>query len=260
MKPTIIIFIAIVFMLSCKNEISKEQKNSSNTSREISFYTPDSIRIFGDLYELNKKANTILLFHQGGSNARGEYAPIIPRLIERGFNVLAIDQRMGGQVYGSFNRTLANIPTNSFGDGYGYCDAFNNLEGALNFITKSGFMGKKILWGSSYSASLVIQLADKRQSDVNGVLAFSPASGRSMKDCLPNGYFATLSVPLLILRPPSEMENENVKAQLELAKTNGHQTHVGKHGVHGSSMLVDERVGNDVEDTWRAVLIFLDGI
>ena len=32
--------------------------------------------------------------------------------------VLAIDQRVGGQYYGSYNRTLANIPNNIYGDGY----------------------------------------------------------------------------------------------------------------------------------------------
>jgi len=196
----ILIGITLLFS-SCRYEIKKEKAIESNIVREISFYTPDSIKIFGDLYELDKKGSTILLFHQGGSNAKGEYASIIPKLIEKEFNVLAIDQRMGGQAYGSYNRTLANIPTNSFGDGYGYCDAYNNIESALNFIIESDFTGNKILWGSSYSASLAIQLANNRQDDIKGVLAFSPASGGPMKECRPDEYFVSLEVPLLLLRP-----------------------------------------------------------
>lgn len=263
---------ALFFLYSCQNEMKKERSDEMsnvnetidvaehNNTTEISFHTPDSIQIFGDLYKNDKKENTIILFHQGGSNARGEYATIIPRLVEEGFNVLAIDQRVGGQIYGSFNRTLANIPTNSFNDGYGYCDAYNNLESALNFIIDSGFTGNKIIWGSSYSASLAIQLANRRQDDIAGVLAFSPATGGSMKECLPDPYFESLKRPLLLLRPPNEMENEGPKLQLELAKKYNHQTYVAQYGVHGSSMLVKERVGHDVEETWKVVYAFLNEI
>ena len=249
-----------MFFYRVKKNQKKNVSNENSNAREISFYTPDSIQIFGDLYELDKKQHTILLFHQGGSNARGEYAPIIPKLIDEGFNVLAIDQRVGGQYYGSYNRTLANIPTNRYGDGYGYCDAYNNLESALDYIIDSGFSGNTIIWGSSYSASLVIQLASNRQSDLDGVLAFSPASGGSMKDCLPDAYFETLKLPLLLVKPPHEMESENSKVQFELANKYNHQTYVPKNGVHGSSMLVAERVGSNVDETWQVVISFLNEV
>ncbi|MBV1888107.1 MAG: alpha/beta hydrolase [Urechidicola sp.] len=258
MKNNILISICLLAIFSvCHKSYATEKNSKGALAKEISFMTSDGIKIFGDLYEINKTNPVILLFHQGGSNARGEYASIIPKLIDMGFNILAIDQRVGGQYYGKYNRTLANIPTNGYGDGYGYCDAYNNLESTLEYIIESGFTGNKILWGSSYSASLAIQLANKNQDEVNGVLAFSPASGGSMKDCLPNPYFETLKVPLLLLRPPHEMENKNAKAQFELAKANGHQTYAAKHGVHGSSMLVKERVEGDVSETWRVVTTFL---
>ena len=47
------------------------------------------------------------------------------------------------------------------------------------------------------------------------------------------------------------MENENSKQQFDLANSFNHQTYVAKYGRHGSSMLVEERVGNDVEETWN---------
>ena len=247
---------SLMFIGGCQTENAP----SDNTFEEISFFTPDSILIFGDLYTIDKNESTILLFHQGGSNSRAEYESIIPRLTERGFNVLAIDQRVGGQYYGKYNRTLANIPTHIYGDGYGYCDAYNNLESALDYVIDSGFSGNKILWGSSYSASLAIQLASNRQNDINGVLAFSPASGAPLKDCLPGQYFESINIPMLILKPPHEMQSEQSKLQIELAEKFNHQTFVPEHGIHGSSMLVKERVGNDVEKTWDVVFGFIDSI
>ena len=133
-----------------------------------------------------------------------------------------------------------------------------DLSGAI--IIQSNFTGKKIVWGSSYSASLAIQLAANYGKDISGVLAFSPASGRSMASCLPNEYFDQLASPLLLLRPSSELQNEQVKAQLELAAENGHQTYVAEHGVHGSSMLVEERVGTGVEENWLVVSRFLETV
>ncbi len=258
MKLILFILLVMLTFSNCQETLTHTTVSANQDGIEIEYYTPDSLRIFGDLYELDKKAPTILLFHQGGSNARGEYRTIIPKLINQDYNILAIDQRMGGQYYGSYNRTLANLTNYSFGDGYSYCDAYNNLESALDFIISMGFSGNKFLWGSSYSASLAIQLANNRPSEIHGVLAFSPASGGPMAPCRPDGFFQTLEVPLIILRPPNEMENQSTKDQFELAKKYGHRTYIAKYGVHGSSMLVEERVNNDVTDTWKAVTTFLD--
>ncbi|MEO1030586.1 MAG: hypothetical protein AAFX55_04240 [Bacteroidota bacterium] len=258
MKKSLYILCILMPLMSCQKKPETNDVIKSNQAKEISFITSDSIKVFGDLYELDKNAKTILLFHQGGSNARGEYLTIIPKLIKMGFNILAIDQRVGGQVYGNYNRTIANIPDYNFEDGYSYCDAHSNIEGALDFIIESGFTGEKILWGSSYSASLAINLGNKRPNDINKVIAFSPATGNSMKNCLPNASLETLEVPLLLLRPPHEMGRENVIAQFELAKANGHQTYVAKYGVHGASMLVESRVKNDTDQTWDVVTSFLE--
>ena len=256
------IFLLVILsnIFSCQNSGTDKTIEDGKKNTEISFFTPDSILIIGDLYEIDKKAHTILLFHQGGSNARAEYGSIIPILVEKGFNVLATDQRVGGQIYGKYNRTLEKIPTHSFGDGYTYCDAYNNLESALNFIIASGFTGKKIIWGSSYSASLAVQLGSKRQNDIDGILAFSPATGGSLKNCLPSPYFESIQIPLLVLKPRSEMDSESSKRQFELADQYGHETFIAENGVHGSSMLVEERTKTDVSETWNVVHSFLQSV
>ena len=260
MKIILSLTIGFLMLISCQNDVKTDTKENNSSSTEISFFTSDSIRIIGDLYAKDKTANTILLFHQGGSNARAEYGSITPKLIEMGYNVMATDQRVGGQIYGSYNRTLANIPTHSFGDGYTYCDAYNNLESALDYIINKGFTGKKIIWGSSYSASLVIQLAANRNDDIDGVLAFSPATGGSLKNCLPSPYLESITIPLLILKPRSEMDSESSTRQFELAEKYNHQTYIAENGVHGSSMLVKERTGSDVDQTWEVVEAFLDDV
>ena len=261
MKKNLLLPICILFLFSAFQSNNTNQfAINDDLAKEISFMTSDGIKIFGDLYEIDKTSPVILLFHQGGSNARAEYGSIIPKLINKGFNILAIDQRMGGQYYGNYNRTLTNISDHGFDNPYSYCDVYNNLEGALNFIIESNFTGKKIVWGSSYSGSLAIQLASKNQDKISAVLAFSPTAGKSMKDCLSDSYYETLKLPMLLLRPPHEMKRESAKAQFELAKVNGHQTYVAEHGVHGSSMLVKERVKNDVHETWNTVLAFLEKV
>jgi alpha-beta hydrolase superfamily lysophospholipase len=254
-KIGIIYCIALFVFSSCQIEIDKKKtKSKEKNTTQISFYTKDNIQIFGDLYKINKTSPTIILFHQARSNARGEYATIIPRLTNEGFNVLAIDQRSGGQLFGKHNRTIAEFPKNSFN----YCDAYADLESAVKFIIDKKFTGKKIVWGSSYSASLAIKIAHENQQQIQGVLAFSPASGGPMSNCKADEYFETLKTSLLLLRPSKEMEIESVKKQFNTAKKYNHKTFIAKNGVHGSSMLVEDRVQNNVDENWKVVLAFIN--
>ncbi len=221
---------------------------------EIDFLASDSLRIFGDLYHQDKSNPTVFLFHQGRSNGRAEYLELIPTLLDKGYNVVSIDQRRGGQLYGRYNRTVAQLMLN----GYSYCDTYPDLEGIVNYMTKAGYVGKRVLWGSSYSAALVVRLAHNRPEDFHAVLSFSPASGGPMQDCKADDFFETLKVPLLLMRPGNEMEIESVAAQLLLAKQYGHKTYVVDHGVHGSSMMVASRVDGSILDQWEVVHSFLD--
>jgi len=256
-KFSITVFLVLGFyMAACQSKLKDETSNQGVQSKEIQFKTSDNITVFGDLYTNGKDKTTILLFHQGGSNARGEYGPIIPQLLDLGFNVLAIDQRNGGQVYGKYNRTVAQFNNLE----YSYCEAYLDLSHALDYLIMSGYVGKKVLWGSSYSATLAIQLASKRSESIHGLLAFSPASGGPMKACLPSKYFEKIKTPFLLLRPAKEMEIESVKAQYDLALSFKHSVHIAANGVHGSSMLIADRTENPVDQTWKVVIDFLHGI
>lgn len=252
----IIGFITILTINACSTISSKQELREVKDTMEVNFYTSDSIQVFGDFYKVGKEATTIILFHQARSNARGEYEHIANRLHKKGYNVLAIDQRSGGQLYGSYNRTVAKFSSKN----YTYCNAYLDLEGALKFLNESGLDNKVIVWGSSYSAALVVKLATNHPDEINGVLAFSPASGEPMEGCSPNELFSEIKTPLMILRPAQEAEYESVKNQLELAKANGIKTYIAIGGVHGSSMLVESRTKANTDQTWAAVYGFITSL
>lgn len=135
--------------------------------QDLRFRAADGVEVFATFYPGKKAKPIILLFHQANSN-RGEYKEIAPQLVKMGFSALAIDQRSGGSMWNRTNQTRDQIRL--FED-YHYSEALPDLEAALDWA-KNRF--KKILvWGSSYSASLVFVLA-ARHPEVSAVLAFSP--------------------------------------------------------------------------------------
>ena len=254
MKPTVLLYVLAAILINSCNSKTETTSNAKTMVEEVYFYASDSVKVYADLYEQDKQAPTILLFHQGGANVKSEYTPIIPRLLEGDYNILAVDQRVGGQLLGSYNRTVADIAVNR----YNYCDAYPDQVASLNYIKSKNYSGKLIVWGSSYSATLAIKLAHDNPDDIDAVLAFSPASGEPMAGCEPNALFPTIKTPMLLLRPYNEAQIESVRTQIELASENGHQTYVANNGRHGSSMLVEERVQAPVEANWKVVLRFLD--
>ena len=218
--------------------------------------TSDGVTVHGDVYMLEGASRSdplILLFHQGGGDSRGEYGPIVPVLLNHGYNLVAIDQRSGGDRFRGINRTVAGIGDTQ----YGYCDALPDLEAALSYAREQGFDGPVAVWGSSYSATLVFKLAADHPDIIDAVLAFSPASGEPMTGCVPDPYSAVVTQPVLALRPASEMEIASVADQHILFQQHGHQNFIANPGAHGSSMLVEARVGAPVEATWEVVRTFL---
>jgi pimeloyl-ACP methyl ester carboxylesterase len=198
----------------------------------------------------------VLLFHQGGGSGPAEYAPIAPRIHDAGFNVLVIDQRRGGDRFGARNPVAERFDPATTS----YCAVLPDLEAALGYAREIEPGQAAILWGSSYSAALVIQLGATRPDDVRGVLAFSPASGDPMDGCLPEPFAERLVDPLLVIRPVSEMQNERAADQLSRFSDLGHSTYVADPGAHGSSTLVPERAGGDTEDAWAVVMDFLERV
>ncbi|MHC4976868.1 MAG: alpha/beta hydrolase [Planctomycetota bacterium] len=217
----------------------------------------DGITIYGEVAVAEDARGTICLFHQGGSNTRGEYGDhILPRLVEAGYNIVTIDARAGGDWIGGDNRTAAGLPEGYSEEGYEH--AYPDLVAAFEYATER-FDGAMFVWGSSYSGALVMKLATEHPEDIDAVLAFSPASNaRAMGPVAANRLVGDVPVPTLIAWPPNEWERDTVIETREKAEAKGFEIHLQPQGVHGSSMLHPDRVEGGSEELWGKVLAFLE--
>lgn len=140
----------------------------------LTFPSADGILITADYYTISpyrEHRPLIVLFHQAGWS-RGEYLETAPLLNEMGFHCLAVDLRSGLEVNGVVNETAALA--RKAGKRTGYADAWVDIEAAVTFAREELKPEKLILWGSSYSASLVLRYAGMKDSQVHAVVAFSP--------------------------------------------------------------------------------------
>jgi alpha-beta hydrolase superfamily lysophospholipase len=221
--------------------------------------TSDGVQVYGYQHfaDLPAKSPLVLLFHQAGSNAAGEYGSLIPWLNNSGFRVISWDARAGGKYYGGSNQTLATLPA---GTPKQYCDAYPDLQAALDHVKDKKLAEKVFIWGSSYSAALVFQLAAKNPNDVAGLVSFSPATGGPMAKCRARVWLDKVKTPILVMRPQSEMARESSIEQKKLLKLAGATLNVVEHGVHGASMLVDSRTENDMTAARKIVSSWMKGV
>lgn len=111
----------------------------------------------------------MVLFHQAGYS-KGEYKETAPRLMNLGYNCLAVDLRSGDQVNFIQNETAKEAKKRSLSTGY--LDARKDIDAAIDYAYQKS---KKpvVVVGSSYSASLAL-MAAKGNEKVKAVVAFSP--------------------------------------------------------------------------------------
>ncbi len=223
-----------------------------HASEPVTLTARDGVKVYGDFYPADSKsAPYILLFHQAGSN-RAEYAPIAPRLVKLGFNCLAIDQRSGGDMFGQTNETVARIGHN--GD---YLDALKDMEAALAWARARNHDAKILVWGSSYSASLVFLLAAKHPDEIAGLLAFSPGEYLKDKHAVRDAA-SHVSVPIFVTSAKDPEEIEAAKSILAASPAKQKTQFIPKvAGVHGSSTLRADRNPAGEAENWKAVEAFL---
>jgi YVTN family beta-propeller protein len=223
----------------------------------LRFPAADGTLLFADLHRttLPEPQGLILLFHQGGGSGRAEFRNIIPRLLEGGWDAMAVDLREGGDRFDGLNRTVQAIDEIWTG---GYCAVYPDLETSLD-VARERARGRIVVVGSSYSGTLSLQLAARRTEQLAGVAAFSPASGGPLADCLAREYTAGVDLPILVVRPGSEAGMPSVQEDLAAFEAQGHQTWIADPGTHGASTLDPERT-EGAEATWAVFERWLGGI
>ncbi len=245
---SIVLFFTVLLILQSGTAHAAEKKT-------ITFSSTDSLLVTADLYAPNpQEAPFIILFHQAGWS-RGEYLETAPKLNALGFNCLAVDQRSGGEINGVVNATKtraaeAGLPTT-------YLDALPDMKAAIDYIKINYPHSKLILWGSSYSAALVIKIAGDHPVFVDGVLAFSP--GEYFKRFGVGDHFigqsaAFIKCPLFITSKRKEASGwKKIYAAVP-----GHRKQFfipQTEGNHGSRALWSKF--SDSGDYWKAVESFL---
>ncbi|THF68968.1 alpha/beta hydrolase [Deinococcus sp. Arct2-2] len=215
----------------------------------ITLKASDGVTVYGQHTAVSRPKGVLLLFHQADSNLH-EYDPVAARLATEGYASLAIDQRVGGGMFGAENRTARAAPPAD------YAGALPDLEAALGWAKTTYPKTKIFALGSSYSAMLLFPLA-ARHPELAGILAFSPADYTG--DGLAVRAASSLKVPVFATSRGDPAEREQMDVVLRAvrrAKVTRFQPVGG--GLHGASSLRDDRnILGTAGQYWTALLKFL---
>ncbi|MCF6366818.1 MAG: alpha/beta hydrolase [Bacteroidales bacterium] len=241
----------IKYGLICIAIFSFKTAYTQNNTKTVTFITTDNVLVTADVYLTERKdAPFILLFHQA-IFSRGEYIEIAPQLNDLGFNCMAIDQRSGYKINGITNETFKDAK--SKGMGTKYINAFPDLEASLQYVEDNYSPEKIIVWGSSYSSSLVFILAAKHK-EINGILAFSPGEYFKFENKTIADWAKEVECPVFITSSRKEGK-ECKKIFKNLTNQNSKQYIPAFSGNHGSKALWKKNNGN--ESYLREVKLFL---
>lgn len=227
--------------------------------QDVVLTASDGVKVYGTYYSAaGADRPIILLFHQAGSN-RWEYAPIAPKLVAAGFSCLAIDQRAdedsdpARQMWGRENETIAHLGKHAT-----FVDALKDLEAALTWARARDPHRKVIIWGSSYSASLVFLLAAKHPGEIAGLLSFSPGEYFPDKHMVEDAA-TKVTIPVFVTSAKDSSEIAAARAIVDAVRTEAMRTLYVPTvaGVHGSSTLRTDRDPQGAASNWQAVLAFL---
>jgi dienelactone hydrolase len=141
-----------------------------SAQKKISFVASDRLIVTADQYLTDNEAPYILLFHQGNSS-RGEFREIAPRLQKLGFNCLAVDLRNGKEQNFVKNETAIRAKENNIPATIDDCE--KDILATIDYISKTALNNKCVLFGSSFSASLAMKVANHNKK-VTAVISFSP--------------------------------------------------------------------------------------
>ena len=210
----------------------------------------DGVSISGLAYTADHPKAIVLLFHQAESS-KAEYATIAPQLAAAGFTALAIDQRSGGSLFGP-NDTARRLAKPA-----SYEQAKPDLEAALDWATAKHL--PVVLLGSSYSASLVFEVAAEHPQEVAAIMAFSPGEYFDDTGAVAKAA-AKVRVPIYVTSAPDAGEVSDAKAILAASPARSKTQYVPQFGVHGASTLIEAQDPKGAAENWKHALAFLNAL
>ena len=226
------------------------QSNTEFTGETISFKADDGLKVSADLYMPHESdAPFIILYHQA-RYSRGEYRTIAPQLNAMGFNCLAVDQRSGDKVNGIINEThkgaiAANLPTE-------YLDAIPDMEAAYLYVKYSIKPEKIILWGSSYSSSILFYMGSEHHKNLSGILCFAPGNYFKINNKELKTFAAKITCPVFVTS--AKNEQKNWKGIYDVIKSDKSSFLPQDEGKHGSKALWTNNPSH--QEDWAAVKQF----
>jgi len=237
-----------------KNSVQKPTPGKNFPPEKVSFSSRDGLTVVGHLYESNQQDPVLLLCHQANMN-KYEYAGIAPKLAKMGFNVLAIDQRSGGDFAGHTNETLSNAKAEGI-TGISYADAYQDMEAAVDYLVNK-FEKKVTVWGSSYSSSLAL-MAALNHDGINAAIAFSPGDYFGDQKPLLQTTLQKLNKPFFITSSKEQAQELADRMEQITPGKNKIQFIPKSDGFHGSRALWEGQQG--AEEYWAAIKGFLSQI
>lgn len=258
----------LTLVYACSTADSEKRKEKANEEKhveeiegeiklpgdftEVALLSSDSIYVHANIYEFSKDAPVILLCHQARYN-KTEYKDIAPKLMELGFNCIAIDQRSGGELNGLLNVTHENAVNKDLP--VEFLDAEKDILSAIDFAYDK--YGKKIiLWGSSYSSTLALWIGLNSEK-VKAVISFSPGDYFPEKGSLTDSL-EKFNKPFWVTSSKEE-EPELTKMLAKMKRTENQIQFIPKgNGEHGSKALWEEKP--DHEEYWQAITVFFEKI
>jgi dienelactone hydrolase len=208
----------------------------------------DGVTVTADHYVSSTQNPYIILLHQAGYS-RGEYRETAPKLVNLGFNCLAVDLRSGNEV--NFVKNETSRSANEKGKNTSYLDASPDIEAAINFVFEQTKKPITLL-GSSYSASLALIEATKNFK-VKAVIAFSPGEYFDEANYVKT-QTAKLVVPVLALCSLTEFASMNqMLDHIPNKYLTNFKPSMGE-GIHGSRALWESNPNN--QEYWMAITQF----
>ena len=227
---------------------------SGFSQETVTYASTDDLQITADVYKAESDSDTfIILFHQAGYS-RGEYTEIAPKLNSLGYHAMAVDQRSGNAVNGVKNQT--KIEAKKAGKKTKYINAFPDVKASVDYVKNTYNPEKIIIWGSSYSSSLVLKYAGDFPDAVDAVLSFSPGEYFGSKGLIAESA-KDIKIPSFITSSRGEKKSWS---KINESISSGKNTTFVPNGSgnHGSKALWTSK--SDHKEYWEAVTAFLKTI